>query len=143
MTRIKFRIPPKILKYHKQMEFITTPSRYTVVEATTKAGKTVGCIVWIYQMACEGVKGDNYWWVAPINATAKIAFRRLKRFIRPASLFVANNSEMTITLANGATIFFKSADNPDSLYGDDVKAVVIDEATRTSKDTWTAIRSVI
>jgi hypothetical protein len=67
----------------------------------------------------------------------------LKRFIRPRSLFRANNSELTIKLANGTTIWFKSSDNPDALYGEDVKAVVIDEASRTKRDTWTAVRSVI
>jgi hypothetical protein len=124
--KINFQIPPKILAYKKQMQFITTKKRYTAVEATTKAGKTVGCIVWIYGEACKGTHGDHYWWIAPINAQSKIAFRRLKRFIRPRSLFRANNSELTIKLANGATIWFKSSDNPDALYGEDVKAVVID-----------------
>lgn len=143
MTRIKFTIPPKILKYKKQLAFIRSKARYCVVEATTKAGKTAGCLVWLYGEACNGGPKDNYWWISPINATSKIAFRRLKRMIKPRTLFRANNSEMTIHLVNGATIFFKSADNPDSLYGDDVKAVVIDEATRTKKDTWTAVRSVI
>lgn len=143
MAVIKFKIPEKIRRYKKQMEFIETEKRYTVVEATTKAGKTVGCIVWLYMMACNGGKGQNFWWIAPINAQSKIAFRRLKRFIRPRSLFRANNSELTITLANGAVIWFKSADNPDSLYGEDVHAVVVDEATRTKPDIWTAVRSVI
>jgi len=144
MKRIKFKIPDKIARYPKQMAFIKSAARYNVVEATTKAGKTVGCIVWLYKEACDnGGPGKNFWWVAPISATAKIAFRRMKRFITPKSIFVANNSEMTLTLANGSTIFFKSADNPDSLYGEDVHGAVIDEATRTSKETWTAVRSTV
>lgn len=140
---LNFILPKKVQQYTKQMEFINAPTRYTAVEATTKAGKTVGCIVWLYREACKGKKGDNCWWVAPIHAQSKIAFRRMKRYIRPSYSFTANNSEQTITLANGVTIFFKSADNPDSLYGDDVIALVMDEASRIKEDAWYACRSVV
>lgn len=136
-------MPPKIQAYQKQMDFINAPTRYTAVEATTKAGKTVGCIVWLYREACAGKSGDNCWWVAPIHAQSKIAFRRMKRYIKPSWAFRANNSEQSILLANGVTIFFKSADNPDSLYGDDVIALVMDEASRIKEEAWYACRSVV
>lgn len=143
MPSIKFKMPPKIANYEKQLQFINAPTRYTVVEATTKAGKTVGCIVWLYREACSGKDGYNYWWVAPIYAQAKIAYRRMKRYIRPRGLYEANDSEMTIRLANGTVIFFKTADKPDSLYGDDVWGLVIDEASRVKVDAWYACRSVV
>lgn len=69
-------------------------------------------------------------------------FRRLKRGL-PRDLFTHNESEMTITLANGVMIWFKSADKPDSLYGEDVIAAVIDEASRCKEDAWWAIRSTL
>jgi phage FluMu gp28-like protein len=50
---------------------------------------------------------------------------------------------MTITLLNGAVIWFKSADNADSLYGEDVFACVIDEASRAKEDAWFAVRSTL
>lgn len=135
--------PKTIRGYKKQVEFIDAPERYTIVEATTKAGKTVGCIVWLFEQALKGTEGSNCWWVAPINAQAKIAFRRLCRYISNKEIYEANKTELTITLFNGCTIFFKSADNADSLYGDDVVAVVIDEATRMQEDAWWAIRSTL
>lgn len=141
--KLTFRLPEKVRAYRKQMEFIYAPTRYTAVEATTKAGKTVGCIVWLYEEATKGKAGDNCWWVAPIHAQSKIAFRRMKRYIKPSYAYHANNSEQTIRLANGVTIFFKSADNPDSLYGDDVIALVVDEASRIKEDAWYACRSVV
>ncbi|HWB62146.1 MAG TPA: terminase family protein, partial [Chitinophagales bacterium] len=124
--------PEAIKRYKKQCEFIDAPQRYTIIEATTKAGKTVGCIVWLFEQALQAKAGDNFYWVAPIVAQAKIAFRRLQRFFTHKDLYDVNKADLTLTLFNGATIFFKSGDNPDSLYGDDVKAVVIDEATRMS-----------
>ena len=51
---------------------------------------------------------------------------------------------MSITLrSNGAVIWFKGGDTPDSLYGEDVYAAVIDEATRVREETWFAIRSTL
>lgn len=129
--------------YPKQLEAIFHDKRYGCIEASTKAGKTVGCIAWLFeQAAINGAPGRNYWWVAPIFPQAKIAFRRLKRYI-PRSLYVANESELTLTLPNGAVIWFKGADKPDSLYGEDVYAAVLDEASRQKDEAWHAVRSTL
>lgn len=128
--------------YPAQLRAIFNDARYGVIEASTKAGKTVGCIVWLTERAVAGEAGQNFWWVAPIYSQAKIAFRRLKRYL-PRGMHVANEGELTITLPNGTTIWFKGADNPDSLYGEDVYAAVIDEATRCKEDAWHAVRSTL
>ena len=129
--------------YPRQLEAIFHDKRYGCIEASTKAGKTVGCIAWLFeQAAINGCEGRNYWWVAPIFPQAKIAFRRLKRYL-PTSLYTANESELSITLPNGAVIWFKGADKPDSLYGEDVFAAVLDEASRMKEDAWIAVRSTL
>lgn len=141
--KITYSRPQKIRNYTKQVEFIDAPERFTIVEATTKAGKTVGCIVWLFEQALKGKPGDCFWWVAPILLVAKIAYRRMKRYISSPSIYTDNKSECSITLVNGTTIYFKSADNPDSLYGEDVYACVLDEATRMSEDSWFAVFSTL
>lgn len=130
--------------YEKQRLFIDDPNRHVTVEASTKSGKTTGCIIWIFEEAIQGKKGANCWWVAPTKAVAKIAYERLKRFLNnDRRLFRQNQTELRITLPNEVSIWFKSGDNPDSLYGEDVIAVVIDEATRMKKESWYAIRSTL
>lgn len=147
--QIVYTRPSVVSKYAKQVAFIDAPERYTIVEATTKAGKTTGCIVWLFEQALlptEGLvskDGCNYWWVAPIYSQAKIAFTRMKRFISNPNIFTRNETELSITLLNGAKLWFKSGDNPDSLYGEDVYGVVIDEATRMKENSWFAIRSTL
>ena len=136
---IAYKRPETIRRYKKQVAFIDSPARFSIVEATTKAGKTVGCIVWLFEQVLRGKEGDNYWWVAPTYTIAKIAFRRMKRYIKPRGIYTANESELTITLITGGVIFFKGGDNPDSLYGEDVKAAVLDEATRMKEDSWFAV----
>lgn len=136
--------------YDKQREAIFdavdlngAPARYAVVEASTKAGKTVGCMAWLIEQAIiDGRPGRNYWWVAPVYPQAKIAFRRIKRGL-PKALYVANESELTISLPNGAVVWFKSGEKPDNLYGEDVYAAVVDEASRVREDSWIAVRSVL
>ena len=130
--------------YPKQLAAIFDPARYSVIEATTKAGKTLGCIIWLTEKALAGREGDNFWWVAPIFSQAKIAYRRVVQYLpRDIGLYKANDTELSIFLANGARISFKGSDNPNSLYGDDVTALVIDEASRCKEETWAACRSTL
>jgi len=89
-----------------------------------------------------GAQGREYWWVAPIYAQAGIAYRRLKRML-PLGLYTCNETEMTVTLANGAVLRFRGADKPDSLYGEDVWAAVVDEASRCKEEAWHAVRSTL
>ena len=89
-----------------------------------------------------GNPGQAYWWVAPVYPQAKIAYRRLKRGLDP-SVYTSNESELTITLLNGSVIGFKSGEKADNLYGEDVYASVVDEATRVREESWHAIRSTL
>ena len=120
------------------------PSRYALIEASTKAGKTVGCMAWIVEQAIlNGGRNRNFWWVAPVYPQAKIAFRRIKVGL-PAGSFVANESELTITLPLiGSVIWFKTGEKPDNLYGEDVYAAVVDEGSRCREDAWVALRSTL
>ena len=137
--RISF-LRPRL--YLRQFEAIYSSARYSVIEASTKSGKTVGCMVWLAEQAWLGKPGHEFWWVSPIYEQSRIVFRRLSRGLTRAT-FTANQAESSITLANGAVLRFKGADNPDSLYGEDVHAAVIDEATRVKEDAWHAVRTTL
>lgn len=138
--------PPPVTTY--QREAIFCPERSAVIEATTKAGKTMGCLIWIIEGACnDGVEGSEFWWVAPIYEQTKIAYRRMKRLLRGTDqegvYWKANDSDLSITLQNGRVMRFKSADKPDGLYGEDVYRAVIDEASRCKEEAWHAVRSTL
>ena len=129
--------------YPKQREAIFCDERYSVIEASTKSGKTVGCIAWILSLAWEAKFEQNFWWVAPVFPQAAIAFTRLQRYLKQAGVpYEVNRSAMTVKVNRG-TIWFKSGDKPDSLFGEDVYGVVIDEATRCKPDVWYAVRSTL
>ena len=128
--------------YPKQERALFAPVRYSLIEASTKSGKTVGALVWLIEQAIQGKRGQAYWWVAPVYRQANIAFRRAETMI-PERLRSVNKSEQYITLANGAVVWFLSAEKPDHLYGDDVYAAVIDEASRVREESRDAVRSTL
>jgi len=142
--------PPKFAKY--QLAFLYNLARFTIIEAGTKTGKTFSMIYWLYEYAHgfqNGIKvlnvkpGMNFWWVAPVYSQAKIAFKRLWRIVAKSKLYTQNKSEMTITTPLGTIISFKTAQDPDNLYGEDVYAAVFDEFTRAKPEAWYALRSTL
>jgi phage FluMu gp28-like protein len=137
--------------YPKQEEAIFNPTdnwhqpaRYSWIEASTKAGKTRGCIAWLAeQAALKGSPGKNYWWVAPVFPQADIAYKRMKRALPKWMVLKTNDTDKYIIILNGATIWFKSGEKPDNLYGEDVYAAVIDEASRVREESFHAVRSTL
>lgn len=134
--------------YPKQHAAVFDPHRYSVIEASTKAGKTVGCLTWILSRAWQnGKPGHNRWWVAPTFSVSKIAYRRMKRMMIRAdpqkTVWDSNESELFISFINQSSVWFKGADKPDSLYGEDVFDAVIDEGSRIKEEAWHAVRSTL
>jgi hypothetical protein len=129
--------------YPYQKDILDAPERYTVTEAATKIGKTASHIIWLFEQALQIKENQSVWWVAPIYGQAEIAYKRMKAQITDRNFFRANDTKLTLTLPTGAIIAFKSAERPDSLYGDDVYAAVFDEFTRAREEAWHALRSTL
>jgi hypothetical protein len=129
--------------YPKQAAAIFTDKRWSLCEASTKSGKTVASIARILEWGFAGQPGWNYWWVAPVSDQARIAFTRVKQNLTAGSFTSRESPTPVVNLLNGVVLSFKSADNPDSLYGEDVHGVIIDEASRAKVEAWYAVRSTL
>ena len=118
--------------YNKQRDAMFDPARISLIEASTKSGKTVSGIIWLYEQAMMGKPGQHYWWVAPVSMQARIAFNRMQPALHlegDRAVAVHGQSERShVDHAKGTIIAFRSGDHPDTLYGEDVYACVIDEA---------------
>ena len=86
--------------YPKQADAIFHPARYCIIEASTKSGKTHGCIVWLVAEALKGGPNKEYWWIAPIFSQAKIA-NIIERVGRDGSSMLVVTTETTYTDQNG------------------------------------------
>lgn len=129
--------------YPYQTDILNSTARYTCTEASTKVGKTASHIVWLFEKALGCKANQSVWWVAPTFGQAKIAYGRMKVQISDKSIFTANETNLIITLITGAKIEFKTGEKPDNLYGDDVYAAVVDEASRCREEAWFALRSTL
>lgn len=141
-------MPPKIAYTRPSMtdyqrEIMDCPERFACIEASTKAGKTACMIVWLLEQALLCGPNQSVYWVAPVFAQARIAFERMKSQINDRNFFKVNETRLTLTLPHGSVIEFKSGDNPDTLYGNDCYAAVLDEASRMREASWVAIRSTL
>ncbi|MGX7703812.1 hypothetical protein [Methylobacterium sp. Gmos1] len=133
---------PKL--YAKQEQAFFNSDRYAWIEGSTKSGKTVSCMAWLFEQSLiRGKPGREFWWVAPATGVAKIAYGRIKRGV-PPGLLRSNDSELTLTnTVNGAVMRFKTGEKPDLLYGEDVWAAVADEASRMRVEAFYALRSTL
>ena len=134
--------------YPAQRRVIMDPARIVVIEASTKAGKTAGCLMWLLAKAWNDSKpGGAYWWVAPVYQQSKMAMERVKKWLLQADpkkvIWSSHDTDLWLQLPSGCRIWFRSADDPDNLYGEDVRAAVIDEATRCKEQAWHAVRSTL
>jgi phage terminase large subunit-like protein len=126
-----------------QKKIIESKKRFTVTEAATKVGKTFSHLFWLFDEAHKGQSGFEYWWIAPVYSQSEIAFKRLMRKIAESKSYGINLSKLTITTPIGTIITFKTANDPNTLYGENVHAFVFDEYSRAKEEAWFALRTTI
>jgi hypothetical protein len=110
---------------------------------TENSGKTVGCMAWLLEQAIEkGGANRNFWWIAPSRAQSLDVYERMKAGL-PRRIYRKNDTDRKVMLINGSVIWFKTGEEPNLLYGAEVYAAVIDEASRVREDAWVAIQSTL
>lgn len=116
----------------------------TVLFAGRRFGKTQIAVYRLLREATEIV--GLYWWVGLSwrSASLKRAWRLLKFYTGKMwrSIGVtdeskwSNKTDKEITLPNKSSIWFRTAERPDSLAGEGVRGVVIDEFTLMPSEIW-------
>lgn len=145
MSQIRIQLPP-VFDYQARAFF--GPERYAVVEGSTKAGKTYPCMLWLFsEMGRVGGDGRAFWWLAPTHNQAEMVYGRMCRMLRdadPEQLTWKSNDTRKRIIVNGRGVMdFKTGEDPDNLYGDDVYGAVMDEYTRQREEAWIALRSTL
>ena len=137
--------PPPL--YPKQDAAINDPARFVCIEASTKSGKTAGCLSWVYRQAIAGNDRKGLWLEPTYTMAKDIGYARLVRMLLGVdpgkTIWESSDTALEIRLANGSLIRFKGGDNADGIYGEDYHFAVIDEATRCREDSWHAVRSTL
>lgn len=140
-TRVTIAAEPKRLKlklytpHPGQWRLHQSTARFRVATAGRRFGKTISCLNEVARFAWEH-PGSVTWWVAPFFRQTKRAFRMLKRRFRAAFAGKPSESELRVEWLNGSVTEFLSADNYDSLRGEGVDFLVVDEAAKVQRAAW-------
>lgn len=119
--------------YALQHEIATDRARFKVISAGRRSGKTrLG--VWL----CieTAVKGGVAWWIAPTYKVANVGWRLLKRLAMQLPGAIVSESTRAVFLPTGGWVQIRSGDDPDSLRGESLDLVVIDEAAYVKERAW-------
>lgn len=135
---VPFNLPPL---YRAQRLAVCDRRRIVCIESTTKAGKTLGCIVWQIGQMMRGAPDSEHWWIAPVYPQSEMAFRLAWSLLRGVPGFRQILSDRSIIGPGDRRWSFRSADKPDNLYGSAVSSAVLDEASRMKDDAVDAVYS--
>jgi len=121
-----------------QSDVFDCDQRFRVLVAGRRFGKTYLALVELCQAG--SVPGHLAWYVAPTYKQAKrIAWKRLKEMTRPFWAAKPNETDLRIETVWGGTICLRGADNYDSLRGDGLNFLVLDEYAQIAAAAWTEV----
>lgn len=108
------------------------PARFKVVDAGRRWGKTR---LGVNECLDVAAQGGRAWWVSPSYKTSEVGWRPLRRIGARIGAEV-RKVDRQINLANGGSVTVRSADNPESLVGEGLDFVVMDECSLTKEQAW-------
>lgn len=102
-----------------------------------QSGKTAAGLHWLLGEAVAH-PGGLFWYISQVYTQSRESWRRLRAGL-PNTRFIA--SPLEAQLPNGSIIQFKTAANPEGLYGPPISAFVADECDKMDDDAFAAIQS--
>src|SRR5690606_19667514 len=131
--RVPYEVRAPFLPFH------TRRTRFAVMVAHRRAGKTVACVNELINRAIYSKKKrPRYAYIGPLLKQAKkISWEYLKEYTAGLEKKKPSESELSITSKhNGAEIGVYGADNPDSFRGQYFDGIILDEYGDMSPSVW-------
>ena len=124
-----------------QLEVHNSDVRFKVLSAGRRWGKTR---LGVNECLDAASKGGRAWWVSPSYKTSEVGWRPLRQIARKIPNAEVRLVDRMVTLPGGGFVAVRSADNPDSLRGEGLDFVVMDECAFMQREAWTeAIRPAL
>ena len=124
-----------------QLEVHNSDARFKVLSAGRRWGKTR---LGVNECIDAAVKGGRAWWVSPTYKTSEVGWRPLRQIARKIPGAEVRLGDRQVNLPGGGFVAVRSADNPDSLRGEGLDFVVMDECAFMQREAWTeAIRPAL
>jgi Terminase large subunit, T4likevirus-type, N-terminal len=126
VTPLEVTVPPL---HRGQLEVAQHSARFKVISCGRRWGKSRLAAT---LTVLEGLQGRRAWWISPSFPMAGAAWRDLKELASQAGAEI-RESEMTLTFPRGGFVKVKSSDRPNTLRGEGLDFVVIDEGAFQSE----------
>ena len=124
-----------------QLEVHNSDARFKVLSAGRRWGKTR---LGVNECLDAASKGGRAWWVSPSYKTSEVGWRPLRQIARKIPNAEVRLADRMVILPGGGLVAIRSADNPDSLRGEGLDYVVMDECAFMQREAWTeAIRPAL
>ena len=123
---MKITIPPLAL-HPGQQTILADPSRYRVIAAGRRFGKTLLAIEWLALEAGGALDGHPVAFFSPTYKLLLDVWSDLERTLKPVTR-KANKTEMRIELTTGGKVDFWTLEDPDAGRGRKYARLVVDEA---------------
>jgi len=134
-TTIKPHLHPGQLEVHRD------PSRFKVLAAGRRWGKTR---LGVNECVGVAIEGKRAWWVSPSYRTSEVGWRPLRQLSRKIPGTEIRLADRMVLFPGGGFVAIRSADNPDSLRGEGLDFVVMDECAFMQPEAWSeAIRPAL
>lgn len=122
-----------------QQEVFKDPTRFKVVAAGRRCGKSRLSAVTLLIEALNCPEGSSVMYVAPTLGQARSIIWDLLHDLGRPVIKSSHVNNLEITLINGRKILVRGADNPDSLRGVSLTYLVLDECAFIKQDVWEKI----
>ena len=109
-------------------------ARFPILVCGRRWGKSYFSLMWLLKKPLAA--NERRWIVFPTYRQAKMVSWSLLKDIFSGKQATINETELSITLDNGAKIELKGADKPDSLRGVSTTMVVMDEYAFMKENVW-------
>ena len=124
-----------------QLEVHNSPARFKVLAAGRRWGKTR---LGVNECLDVAAQGGRAWWVSPSYKTSEVGWRPLRQIVCKIPGAEIRLVDRVVNFPGGGFVAVRSADNPDSLRGEGLDFVVMDECAFMQREAWTeAIRPAL
>lgn len=119
-----------------QQEVYKDPTRFKVIVAGRRCGKSRLSAVALLVEGLKCPKGSAVMYVAPTQGQARQIIWDLLMDLGREVIASSHVNNMDITLINGAKIYVRGSDRPDTLRGVSLTFLVLDEVADIKAETW-------
>ena len=109
------------------------PARFRVIAAGRRWGKSrLGSALCV----ATALNGGRAWWIAPSYPVANVGWRMIRTLVSSIPGCHTGLADRVVVLPSGGEVRVRSADNPDSLRGEGLDLVILDECAFMKEAAW-------